>query len=54
VNSKLQGGAVDVKPLITHTVPLECIAEAFETVAAYDDGVLKAVIRPDRDTEPTG
>jgi L-iditol 2-dehydrogenase len=45
----LQSGAVDVKPLITHIVPLECIAEAFETVAAYDDGVLKAVIRPDRD-----
>lgn len=45
----LQSGAVDVKPLITHTVPLECIAEAFETVAAYDDGVIKAIIRPDRD-----
>ena len=45
----VQSGAVDVKPLITHIVPLERVAEAFETVAAYDDGVIKAIIRPDMD-----
>jgi len=43
----VQSGAVDVKPLATHVFPLERITEAFETVAAYDDGVLKAVIRLD-------
>jgi len=37
-------GAVDVKALVTHTFPLERITEAFELVAAYGDGVLKAVI----------
>jgi L-iditol 2-dehydrogenase len=36
-------GAVDVKSLVTHTFPLERIAEAFEMVAAYDDGVLRAI-----------
>lgn len=41
----VQTGMVDVKSLITHTFPLERIAEAFETVAAYDKGVLRAVIR---------
>jgi L-iditol 2-dehydrogenase len=41
----VQTGMVDVKPLITHTSPLERTAEAFEMVAAYDDGVLRAVIQ---------
>jgi L-iditol 2-dehydrogenase len=41
----VQTGMVDVKPLVTHTFPLERIAEAFEVVAAYDDGVLRAVIQ---------
>jgi L-iditol 2-dehydrogenase len=41
----VQTGMVDVKPLITHIFPLERIAEAFEMVAAYDDGVLRAVIQ---------
>lgn len=41
----VQTGMVDVKPLVTHTFPLERIAEAFEMVAAYDDGVLRAVIQ---------
>jgi threonine dehydrogenase-like Zn-dependent dehydrogenase len=36
---------VDVKPLITHTFSLERIAEAFEMVAAYEDGVLRVVIQ---------
>jgi threonine dehydrogenase-like Zn-dependent dehydrogenase len=35
---------VDVKPLATHLFPLERIDEAFELVAAYDDGVLRAMI----------
>jgi len=41
----VQTGMVDVKSLGTHTFPLERIAEAFEMVAAYDDGVLRAVIQ---------
>jgi hypothetical protein len=36
---------VDVKPLATHLLPLEHIAEAFDMVAAYDYGVLRAVIQ---------
>jgi len=41
----VQRGLVDVKSLATHTFPLERIAEAFEMVAAYDDGVLRAMIQ---------
>jgi L-iditol 2-dehydrogenase len=41
----VQTGMVDVKSLATHTFPLERIAEAFEMVAAYDDGVLRAMIQ---------
>jgi L-iditol 2-dehydrogenase len=41
----VQTGMVDVKSLVTHTFPLQRIAEAFEMVAAYDDGVLRAVIQ---------
>ncbi|MBN1979567.1 MAG: alcohol dehydrogenase catalytic domain-containing protein [Anaerolineae bacterium] len=41
----VQKGLVDVASLGTHTFPLERIAEAFEIVAAYDDGVLRAVIQ---------
>jgi L-iditol 2-dehydrogenase len=41
----VQTGMVDVKSLVTHALPLERIAEAFEMVAAYDDGVLRAVIQ---------
>jgi hypothetical protein len=35
---------VDLKPLVTHLFPLERITEAFDLVAAYEDGVLRAVI----------
>ena len=38
-------GMVDVKPLVTHLFPLERIAEAFEMLVGYDDGVLRAVIQ---------
>jgi L-iditol 2-dehydrogenase len=41
----VQTGMVDVKSLVTHTFPLERIAEAFEMVAAYDNGVLRVVIQ---------
>jgi L-iditol 2-dehydrogenase len=38
-------GMVDVKPLATHLFPLERIDEAFKLVAAYDSGVLRAMIQ---------
>ncbi len=38
-------GQVDVKSLATHLLPLERIGEAFEMVAGYQDGVLRAVIK---------
>jgi L-iditol 2-dehydrogenase len=41
----VQSGMVDVKTLATHQLPLESIAEAFEMVAGYDDGVLRAMIQ---------
>ena len=41
----VQTGMVDVKPLASHLFPLERIDEAFELVAAYDDGVLRAMIQ---------
>jgi len=41
----VQAGMVDVRPLATHTFPLERIGEAFEMVAAYDGGVLRAIIQ---------
>jgi L-iditol 2-dehydrogenase len=46
----VQTGAVDLKPLASHLLPLERIAEVFEMVAHYDDGVLRAIVQvsPDR------
>jgi threonine dehydrogenase-like Zn-dependent dehydrogenase len=41
----VQADMVDVKSLVTHTLPLERIAEAFGMVAAYEDGVLRAIIQ---------
>jgi L-iditol 2-dehydrogenase len=41
----VQTGLVDVKPLATHQLPLERVAEAMEMVAGYEDGVLRAVIQ---------
>jgi L-iditol 2-dehydrogenase len=41
----VEKGLVDVGSLATHEFPLERIAEAFEMVAGYDDGVLRAIIR---------
>jgi L-iditol 2-dehydrogenase len=37
-------GRIDARPLLTHRFPLARIAEAFELVAGYGDGVVKAVI----------
>jgi L-iditol 2-dehydrogenase len=41
----VQTGAVDMKRLATHLLPLERIVEAFEMVAAYGDGVLRAIVQ---------
>jgi len=41
----VQNGLVDVEPLATHLFPLVRIAEAFDIVAGYDDGVIRAVIQ---------
>jgi L-iditol 2-dehydrogenase len=41
----VQTGRVDLKPLASHLFPLERIVDAFETVASYEDGVLRAVIQ---------
>jgi L-iditol 2-dehydrogenase len=41
----VQAGQVDVRRLATHFFPLERIADAFELVAGYGDGVLRAMIQ---------
>jgi L-iditol 2-dehydrogenase len=41
----VETGMVDVRSLATHLLPLDRIAEAFELVSAYDDGVIRAVIQ---------
>ncbi len=40
----IETGRVDVDPLITHHFPFEQTPEAFELVAGYRDGVMKAMI----------
>ena len=40
----LADGRIDARRLLTHRFPLEKIGEAFDLVAAYRDGVIKAVI----------
>ena len=37
-------GRIDPEPLLTHHFPLERIHEAFELVAGYRDGVIKAIV----------
>jgi L-iditol 2-dehydrogenase len=37
-------GRIDPIPLVTHRFPLARIREAFETVASYRDGVIKALV----------
>ena len=41
----VETGAIALKPLVTHTFPLEQITEAFELVKNYADGVVKATIQ---------
>ena len=40
----VQSGQVHLDPLVTHRFPLSRIAEAFELVAGYRDGILRAII----------
>jgi L-iditol 2-dehydrogenase len=40
----IESGRVDPQPMLTHNFPLEKIAAAFELVAGYRDGVIKAII----------
>ncbi len=42
----VQGGRLDLTPLLTHRFPLARIAEAYELFAARRDGVLKVAITP--------
>jgi threonine dehydrogenase-like Zn-dependent dehydrogenase len=39
-------GRVDLKPLLTHTFPLDQIAEAYELFGARREGCMKVAIRP--------
>jgi L-iditol 2-dehydrogenase len=41
----VQAGLVDLKQLASHNFPLERVADAFELVANYEDGVLRAIIQ---------
>lgn len=41
----IESGAVDVSFMITHRFPLERCKEAFDLVAAYGDGVVKAMVQ---------
>ena len=40
----LATGRLDLNPLVTHHFPLARCREAFDTVANYRDGVVKAVV----------
>ncbi len=40
----IETGLVDVKPMVTHRFPFDRIKDAFDLVAAYGDGVMKAMI----------
>ncbi|MET0648328.1 MAG: alcohol dehydrogenase catalytic domain-containing protein [Pyrinomonadaceae bacterium] len=42
----VRAGRVDLTPLLTHTYPLDKIAEAYELFGERKDGVLKVAIRP--------
>jgi L-iditol 2-dehydrogenase len=42
----VERGLVKLKPLVTHSFPLERAAEAFALQADYRDGVLKSMIHP--------
>jgi L-iditol 2-dehydrogenase len=40
----VESGRIDVRPLVTHTFPASRANDAFQMVASYEDGVLKAII----------
>ena len=42
----IASGRIDVKPLATHTFPLDRTAEAIDLVSGYRDGVIRAMILP--------
>jgi len=42
----VQSGQVALRPMVTHALPLDRVGEAMEMVANYQDGVIKAVVRP--------
>jgi alcohol dehydrogenase len=42
----VRSGRVDLTPLLTHTFPLEKIADAYELFGSRRDGVLKVAIKP--------
>ncbi len=44
--SLLNTGKIDLKPLVTHTFPLEKIHEAFDTFIKRKEGAIKVVVRP--------
>jgi threonine dehydrogenase-like Zn-dependent dehydrogenase len=44
--SLVAGGRFDPKPLVTHTMPLERIEEAYRLFGERRDGVLKVALRP--------
>ena len=43
----LERGSVNLAPLVSHRLPLEKTAEAFELCADYQDGVVKAIVEVD-------
>ncbi len=43
----VETGMIDVKPVVSHLVALENIQDAFEMVAGYEDGVIRAVVEMD-------
>jgi threonine dehydrogenase-like Zn-dependent dehydrogenase len=42
----VRSGRVDLRPLLTHTYPLEKISEAYDLFGERMDGVLKVAIKP--------
>jgi threonine dehydrogenase-like Zn-dependent dehydrogenase len=40
----IRSGKIDVSEMITHRFPFEKAKDAFDLVAAYGDGVMKAMI----------
>ena len=42
----VRNGRLDLRPLLTHTFPLDRITEAYKLFAAHADGVIKVAIRP--------